>query len=214
MRRFGCRILWLGCLVLLAPHSAAATTIRVSFSGTIDQFYETPGATDGSVNVGTQFFGWMTFDDAAPDGDSRPGIGDYYFSSPPWVIAVQLGSFTLGSVEDPYWIEVFDFDDVFRAVSLDFAVAGPGNVSQGDYLDLVLIDDSRSALFSDALANVPFDLTAWSRTGFSVFVRASPGGFAAYGHLDALSTVVVPEPCTSTLFAIGVALLALRSRHG
>ena len=113
--------------------------------------------TDGSIAVGAEFSGSVSFDDAATDLDSDPDTGFYLFDSAPWTMTVQVGNYSL--VASGFLIEVFDASDtlVFAALNEDTSVIGPLSAPL-ESASFEYDFDGVAPLGSDALASVLFAL--------------------------------------------------------
>jgi hypothetical protein len=201
-------------LAQLAPVSAAATSVTLSFSGTFDEVSDEEGISDGSVTGGTPFSALVTFDDSATDLDSSPNEGVYGFATPPWSMVVVFGSYTLAT-SDQFLINVIDdvaAEDVVILAS-GVSVAGPLQTEFEDAdLEIDLFDSSASALNSDALASVPFDLDSWPDARLFFTIRTADTEFDFSGSGPVESLVLLPEPSLA-LLSLGGLVLALRQRR-
>lgn len=222
--------LHVAALALIAPLSAAGTAIRVSFSGTIDTVYDDTGISDGSVAPGTPFSGSVTFDDSV-DPLFTDAYGSIYgFSTPPWAMSAQIGSYTVFSVANPVEpsaesliIRIQHFSHPPDYVSFDSATGAaaglgpfPGPLEPVS-IGLLLQDtygETFPLFYSSALDAVPYDLALWNTRVFSFSIgERGPTYFGAMGTVDSLEAVVVPEPGTGVLLALGTALLVLHRRR-
>ena len=233
-------------VMLLAASSGAglAEPIRVDFSGHVTAVLATgPDISDpvaaigGSVQVGTLFSGFFTFDDgAAPSNindevidpeDPLPAQWTYEFSSTQFAYHTQLGAFSTdpmaGSsfgVELDDWEQATppDSDEVRVTAQLAPYPPSPGPLVGPVYVFLILKGGSPGEpLHSTALSSVPWSLAAFpdqSTYDAISWQFFDGGGNIVYvqGSLDSLSAVPEPAAGSSLAALAAFALLALRNR--
>lgn len=208
MRRTWSGLVLVAIFAGVAP--AAASPISLLFTGTIDEANDENGVTDGSIAVGAEFSGSVSFDDAATDLDSDTGHGQYLFDSAPWTLTVQVGNYSL--VASGFLIAVDDAFDFlgFTALAEDTSLIGPLSAPLED-ASFQYAFNGVAPLGSDELASVLFALLSWSDAPFHLQIGTGElGDFEAYGSVDSL--VAVPEPGSSALLLVGALLLELRRR--
>jgi hypothetical protein len=95
----------LASFALLAAEPVLAGSVRVDYTGTIDEMAGDFGSLTGAFEVGTRFSGYFTFDDSVaptytdpeqlPDLSvpfyGNPAVAVYEFSSPVWSFHFELG---------------------------------------------------------------------------------------------------------------------------
>ena len=186
-------------LLALAAPAAQASTITISFSGTIDEIG--PDVASGFTS-GDPFSGTIQFDDATPDTNASAILGDYggAISSMSFDFGGYLATATVGQVSVRN-----DTNDSFNAVTFNgngAQVAGLSLVS----LSLSLVDSAGTTFSSDA---IPASLSL-SDFFFAKGAIEFEGGTSrrVRGSISSL-TYTVPEPGALALLAVA-GLLALR----
>ena len=189
--------------LLAASSAASASTITITFSGTIEEIG--PDVASG-FTAGDPFSGSIQFDGATPDSNASAILGDY--SGAIGAMSFDFGGYlataTFGQVSVRN-----DSNDSFNAVTFN------GNGAQVNGLTLVslslsLVDSGGATFSSDA---IPASLSL-SNFFFAKGAIEFEGGTTrrVRGSISSL-TYTVPEPGALVLLALGgAALAALRRR--
>src|SRR5262245_34690343 len=130
-------LLWALALTLASSAPAYATSVTVQMTGEWFQVIDNANVTAGSIAVGVPFTVTLTFDDATPDDNSDPTIGDYILEGASSSLVIETGGFTftlqpteniIFSVGDGF----MDQDD-FTYFAQNFTTSGPlpGGITTG-----------------------------------------------------------------------------------
>jgi len=215
----------IGCLFCCAP-SADATLVIVAIDAEVTSISDgTPtGFLENRINVGDMITGVYIYDLSTPDSDLDPlgRRGLYEHDAPPCGITLTVGGFVFMTdpenvdftvvVKNDYSTIITSNDDVFELESernLPADIGVPLN-----YISLTLYDSSGTAISSDALPSAAPVLDDWE--GREIIIRSSWDRANGYGFTirgRPTSAVLIPEPATVCLLALG-ALGLLRRRKG
>ena len=156
-------------LAVAAAPPAAAQAVTFKFSGTLTYVDRSPFP---DITEGTPFTGCYTFNLSTPNEGSIPSVGDYWYHTAPYGVAVQIGSHVFKT--DPAAVEFIvelvndhysGFDNYVFHSYRNLPVDG-GNV---EMISWQLDDPTHSALSSIALSPVPPDLSKWQQWfGFEI----------------------------------------------
>mgnify|MGYP002382001950 CR=1 FL=1 len=199
------------------PLSSSAVPLTVVMGGEWDSVDDAGNVLGGAVLPGTAFTATMTYDDTAPPTYSDPITANYDVGALPFSFTLATGGFTFtwlagGFTSLDLTNTIYDgvagfFEDFSGAPGLPpigYAYASPS-----------LDDPSGTALASTALPPLPWSLAAWPTAALGFFFDIDDGDPQTYVDLQGTLTslTVVPEPGTSVLLAMGLALLAARARR-
>jgi len=195
---------------LLAAESARAAIITYNFTGTVTQNLNNPyGVTAG---VGTAVSGSFTYDTGALDTYPPSGQGQYAQPVPPADLSILFSATGDVAVADILMGTVVQdsTNDFFQI----YANSNVGSVNSSPVTGfrsfIGLIDTSGTAFGSDslpaALTLAAFDITSGE------FQDANDPNTAVIRY--SIDTLVVPEPASLSLLALGLGLLASRLRRG
>ncbi len=240
------RFVWLVAAIAfgVAPASSRGATVRVSFAGHVSGFRETSDVSDpaaaigGSIQVGTPFSGYFSFDDAAPPnrlspGDPNEGFpteADYRFRATDWAYHTEVGAFVTDVSPDiPFppglgpplpggyniglndWeLSQFRPDEVIVGAQVGELPAPGGPIVGPVYVYLGLTGGALDEpLHSPSLSSVPWSLSAFSDPNPQVVWRFLGGGGRIVEVLGALDSLAVPEPSPDVSIALAGAVLAV-----
>lgn len=209
------RELWVLGAVALITAPAAATTVTVQMSGTLTGVSGHTEVLDGSVSVGGGFSLTLTYDDALPDQSSPDCCGTYTSSTAS--VAGVTGNYSFSSTDILFF---FVRNDDGGADRIDVDALG-GATASGPFppgvfaddtglLRISLVDSSQSALDSDALVDVNWNLADYDGATFSTQWVIQPvfQPLDIFGQITSIQ--VIPEPSTALLVALGLVAVAVR----
>jgi len=208
--RWRITILMLGVL-LSCGGLAQATPITIAISGVVTDLWGS--ALPGTIYTGAGFTGTYTYDRDILDSAPSAQLGEYYHNSP-YGINIVLGGYEFKTA--PSHVGQFDMriandatvPPMGEGVWDYYLVRSNQNVSVPSVGFTILSirwdlwDSKHTALFSDTLPITAPVLTDWN----SNLLEISFGyGLSIYGTVT--QAVLVPEPLTGVLMAIGVLFL-------
>ena len=214
-----------GFFGLCAAQATSAATVTVTMTGTWSSVADTacPAACvlDGSITVGSGFTATFSYDDQIPDGDPLVGVGSYLMNGSAGTLSFTTGNYSFidqGVISNGLVIE--DGVNGYDAVGLyfdRFLISGslPSGVALAPlaYANPTFDDFTKSALSSDRLTDVPWDVSLWN-TKFYFFGPVTNRGTKDYIEFDGVIsglTVSVPEAGAGWLLgAAGIALALWR----
>lgn len=144
--------------------------ISVEFDGTVTAVTDPGGYLQGNVGAGDAVTGLFVYDETAPDEHAKPDVGRYRFSEPSCTVVVYAGllvfasdpastNITIKLTNDKKTNVLKDQFEVQSASNLDVlpAVGVSG-------INILLVDETATALSSDALAGQRPDAVEWLPT--------------------------------------------------
>ena len=195
-------------LFLLAAGSAQAAIITFGFTGTVTQNVNNPyGVTAG---VGTAVSGSFTYDTSAPDLYPPSSQGQYAQPIPPADLSITFSATgDVAVATDAAYAAVQNGANDFFQI---FANSDTGDVNSspvtGFRSSVGLIDTSGTAFSSDSLPGA-LDLSDFDITS-GEFQDANDPDTAVIRY--SIDNIIVPEPSSLGLLALGLGLLASRLR--
>lgn len=215
-------LLWILAAVALGAGPARATSVTVLLTGTWTMVTDTAGVT--SIDEGDTFTVTLTYDDATPEVDPEPDddltLGDYLLPAATSALTLTTGSYTFTlpasegigfSVGNSY---LGNDDFVIFAENFTSSGLSPFGTGYG-YMNPSVYDTTETAHSSDALADLPWDITAYDSSDEMYFLIAVTGaGPGAYLELigDFTQFSVLPEPSLMTLAVLAASALVLNAR--
>ena len=156
---------------ILSMSPAPASDLNtIEFNGTVTAVTDPDSYLTGEISVGDALFGQFVYDETAPDEHPKPDIGRYRFRESPCMVAVNAGQLLFASDPASVNITIKLLDDKKTSVLKDQyevkstsnrdALPGVGVVS----IDILLEDETATALSGDALANQRPDAATWLPT--------------------------------------------------
>jgi len=197
---------WIGFNhVMAAPITIEITGNVTSASGS---------ALPSTIHAGVDFTGIYTYDSSTPDSVSLAFMGKYCHNSP-YGVSISMGGyefkttashtnlFTIsiyndisdGGIHDLYQISSFDNISI---PSVGFTIA---SINWG------LRDNTHSALSSDALPITAPVLTNWDYNLLWIYGLYNPDHSEVSVYGTVTQTVLIPEPLTGILMAMGIVFL-------
>lgn len=162
---------------LLATTSAYATPYAYRVTGDVTLVDDMASALGGQINVGDRLYVDYVYDPSTPDSNAAAEVGDYWHTTAPYGVYVNMGPWALRS--DPANVN-FLVEYVNDYYNLDnFVFHSYNNITaMGPALDVEIIswqldDPTMSALTSTA--PVPIDLSAW-QSWFGIDISGNSGG--------------------------------------
>jgi hypothetical protein len=144
--------------------------VTVKFEGTVTAVSDPGGDLLGRIGAGDPVSGLLVYDETAADLHQLADVGRYRFQGPQYGLAVGTGGLTFVSHPNNTDITVKLSNDKNTSVVKDqFEVKSVGNreVLPGvgvAAIDILLVDETATALSSDALAGQRPDASAWEPT--------------------------------------------------
>jgi hypothetical protein len=154
--------------ILAAP--AAAQDVTFKFSGAITERF---GDAFPDVTPGTPFTGTYTFKLDATDDNSFPTVGDYWHTTSPYGIVVNVGPYRFESDPSNVMFLVEVVNDHGNPASDNYVVRSYSNLATSgipvQFISWQLDGNTLDAVSGETLSSVPPDLTKWSQvTGFTI----------------------------------------------
>ncbi len=156
-------------ILSMAPAPASELT-TIEFNGTVTAVTDPDIYLTGEIGVGDALFGQFVYDETAPDEHPKPDVGRYRFRQSQYMVAVNAGRLFFASDPTTVDITIKLLDDKKTSVLKDQyevkstsnrdALPGVGVVS----INLLLEDETATALSGDALANQRPDAATWLPT--------------------------------------------------
>lgn len=205
------RSLMVVTLCLLVSGLAWSAPLTFGFSGALSFVSDPNSELYGQAQMGTSFFGTMTFESTATDLNSSPYGGLFLFASPGLGLDVHLGSLHFGCnpLSPDFVIQTFNhaYDTFQASTNTPIILSGPS--FDLAHVEVSLYDPTGSAVQSDALPLTPFNPTDWS--GLSdLYFYPKAGQYYVRGQIR--SWALVPEPGALTIIAVGILGFCWRSR--
>jgi hypothetical protein len=199
----------IGLLLTLTGNTRAAP-LAYEFTGTIHTVDDSRGILNSSVQEGSEFSGWFTFDTKAVDLDPSPNHGEY--RDPLFSYALSVGTYAGSSSGEGV---VFVTDNLFGG---DRLVINGGAFPIGQGLSVsgfggYLTDDTAGAFSSDSIPSEPFPTSAFQSLSFFTkgYAAADLGG-GSFTLVGTFSTFNVVPEATALPFVLW-GLLACRARR-
>jgi hypothetical protein len=179
--------------------------------------------TNGTIVVGGSFTATLVFDDATPDTDASPNVGDYLLPAASTDLVLATGSYTFSLLSTSSISFGIDDNvggqDGFGFFTEYFSTSGPlaAGASTGyGYANPALFDNSQTAHSSDDLTALPWDASAYDNTNFYFLIAVLGKGPNKFIELSGAITElsVLPEPSMLALVALAASALAFTPRRG
>jgi hypothetical protein len=155
--------------LIMAP-AATPAVVTVEFEGAVAAVTDPSLYLGGNVGVGDTVSGRFAYDPSAPDGHPQPDMGRYRLRESP--CGVEAETVRLRFASDPAAVDIrinllndkqaSVLKDQYEVKSASNVDVLPG-VGVGS-IDILLVDETATALTSDALANQPPDAATWIPT--------------------------------------------------
>ena len=148
----------------------ASELITIDFGGVVTAVTDPNGDLQNNVGIGAPVVGFFTYDQTVPDEHAKPGIGRYRFVGSQSMGVVTAGRLLFASdtastnitikVTNDKKTNVLKDQYEFKSTSNRDALPGVGVLS----INILLVDETATALSSDALANQRPDEVTWFPT--------------------------------------------------
>jgi hypothetical protein len=200
---------WFVCAAfLLLASPAAAATITVSFSGTID--FVPSQIASGPFEAGDPVSGSFQIDSATPDGDAEPTEGSYEGAVSN--LSFEIGGYSgAGAGENELHMrdgEGFVVDNFF--VQSDFG--GPDVAGFPPFHFLVNLGDTDNTVFTSDAIPASLDLAEFEIASVILGFLDGNSVYNVDASITSL-TYTVPEPASFALLALGASALTARRRR-
>ena len=159
--------------IALAP---ASDMITVEFDGTVKTVTDPTGYLEGNVGVGDPVIGLFVYDETSSDEHPKSDVGRYRFSESSCLVTVNAGPLEFTS--DPASVDMtikLTNDKKTKFLKDQFEVKSVSNrdvlpaVGVAD-INILLVDETATALSSDALVDQRPDAVTWNPTRTLVIV--------------------------------------------
>ena len=156
--------------MLLTAASPADNLITVEFDGLVTAVTDPNGDLQNNVGLGDPVVGHFTYDETVPDEHAKPGVGRYRFVATQSMGVVTTSGLLFASdttstnitikVTNDKKTNVLKDQYEFKSTSNRDVLPGVGVLA----INILLVDDTATALSSDALADQRPDEVTWSPT--------------------------------------------------
>jgi hypothetical protein len=156
--------------MLLMAAVPASELITIEFDGVVTAVTDPNGDLQNNVGVGDPVVGLFTYDETVPDEHPQPGVGRYRFLGSQSMGVVTAGRllFTSNTASTNITIKVTNDKKTsvvkdqyeFKSTSNRDVLPGVGVLD----INILLVDETATALSSDALANQRPDEVTWLPT--------------------------------------------------
>lgn len=205
------------CAISFCAHDAQAALITIEITGVVKEIRDLEAYPyQEIIHEGDTFTGIYTYDSATTDSSSSSDIGRYVQDSP-YGFDVSLGGFEFKTADshvgqfgislyDNYSTQPYDRYLLVSQLNVPLSTGIPVYSIAWD-----LYDDTHSAISSVVLPTSAPIISDWPGNRLSIGCGGDPGGnrtLAIWGTV--MEAVLVPEPLTGILMAVGVCFLRRR----
>jgi len=156
--------------MLLTGSAPAFELIAVEIDGNVTAVTDPSGYLQQKIGVGDPIVGLFVYDETASDQHPQPNVGRYRFQNPRYMVGFKTGRLSFAS--DPANVDItikLTNDKKTNVLKDQYGVKSTGNrdVLQGvgvATIDILLVDESATALSSDSLANQNPYAATWLTT--------------------------------------------------
>lgn len=196
-------ILFAACIWLSSPPSAPAAPITFAYTGEVTSVRDDGPYLDGSITVGTPFWGTYTFESSTPDDYPNVPWARYTFpASAQLIMTLHVGSYSL--VAPIAYIGVDNgAKDTYGVSSRPFNFSTKQALSGFAYTDL-----SGTVFESDSLPLEPPDIARFN--DFGSFRFASTDQVGDSFSVDGRVLTITPEPEAALLALVSLSLSVRR----
>jgi len=169
----------------LAP---ASDLITIAFDGTVTVVTDPDGYLNGKVSVADVVAGLFVYDETASDEHKKTGLGRYRFSDPSCLVTVIAGRLVFASNPASTDMTIKLTNDKKKKVLIDqFEVQSASNYDVLPAvgvagINILLVDETATALSSDALAGQRPDAFTWFPT--STLVVTGTDGWTVEAEIN------------------------------
>jgi hypothetical protein len=201
---------------------AKAELVTIKIEAVVDDVVEAGDYLNGRIKVGDLITGTYTYDTDTPDSSPLPGVGRYEHYGYPSGFSLSVGG--LDFMTDPantnFLIEIvnnYPYDDGYSLSSYSNSPLSDGTPLNN--ISWSLGDYSAAALTSSELPTTAPVLNDWNLNFLQIWAgvggRADPprppSGFGLATHVT--SAVVIPEPGTLAILAVGGLMFVRRNKR-
>jgi hypothetical protein len=150
------------------PALGIAADVTVDLTAVVEDVFDPGNVLSGSIPVGTAITGRYRFDPGTPDTNPAPEVGDYWHTTAPYGLELQVGPFTFAT--DPsnvqFLVEIVnDFNSTDNYLLRSYANVSVGaalpNGATISHLSWQLDDPTQTALSTAQLPSIAPDLARW-----------------------------------------------------
>lgn len=178
-----------------------AGTVRFDFAGTVTQLSDLGFVLDETVEIGTPFSGYYTFETTIPDSNAPSDVSFYWFDSDEAKVVVKVGDYVFRSrtnVSNKFLLSV-----VNRATD-GFVLRSYANICSRalptDHISWQLDDPSGTAFDSDVLPDSPPELAKFEQWfGLTITGGSSSQDFFIRGRVNSIRKVSVNPPTSPAI---------------
>ena len=163
--------------------------ITIKIVAKVYDFYDSNNILGGAIKVNDTIKGKYTYDSGAIDSNPDPTIGEYWYNSSPCGIEVKAGGFVFKTNPNDVNFAIaiandlayypYLFGDLYEIVSFNNSNLSNDLVYM---IAWVLIDESGTALSSDALPTTAPDLSKWNQSTSALRLGLIIEGYDPYNY--------------------------------
>jgi hypothetical protein len=204
--------------VALSSQAYGGPIVRALFTAEVESIFDDADLLSGQVSVGQSGSGFFEYDAGMPNQTGDPDFGEY---GPPSDFHFELGGYTFQmDVTSPQGRIVivndqFYFGDTFHWRSSNNVDDVPGDFTIFDaVMELRQFEADGATVFSNSDLPTSLTLEPFSEDNRFFSIEFGPGFQQVINlNVTAISTEVVPEPSSFTLFLMGTLGLLARARR-
>ncbi len=192
------------------PAVSSGQLITIGITGNVSSVYDPHNIFGGQIHSNDTITGTYTYDTSTPDSNpSNPSLGRYWHYSQPCGVSVNINSFNFRTDPDNVnfllGISNDNGGDIYWFHSYSNSPLPDGTLV--DSIAWQITDSTGTALSNDSLPTTAPNLTSWDMD-YGLHISGPPRTAFEFEIITNITSVVlVPEPATICLFALGGLML-------